>query len=464
MLSSSSADSEVTSVAVSAGAGRAFYLARQVGRFASVQMLVQLIGFATGILLVRQMEQREYALFTITNTMQGAMNILADIGISIGMISIGGRVWQDSHRFGELVRTGLRLRRTLGALAVVVITPLLYYMLAKNGASPLYAATLIGAVVFTLSSQLSIGVFEVVPRLRSDIGVIQKIDLTGATSRLLVLLVLAAVFLNAGVAAFVASGTLLLQSYLLRRYATGVIDFQASENPDDRRAMIGFIRQQAANAIFYCLQGQITILLITIFGHRAGVAEVGALGRLAMIYSVIANLIMNIFAPAFARCQNPRRLSWIYFGIVAAVGGFSLVVLASAVFLPTEFLFVLGNKYAHLHRELLLVVAGAGLNMMTGTLWCLNASRAWVAGSWLNIPLTICTQVLLIPFVNFSTVAGVLTFNLLAAIPSLLLNATLSYRGFRQPPLTESICPTSAIISRAGKDIFTACFFRLFCP
>ena len=41
--------------------------------------------------------------------------------------------------------------------------------------------------------------------------------------------------------------------------------------------MLGFIRNQAPNAIFFCLQGQITILLITIFGHRAGaVAEVGA--------------------------------------------------------------------------------------------------------------------------------------------------------------------------------------------
>jgi hypothetical protein len=131
MLFSSPADPEVTSVA-DTSSGRAFFLARQVGRFASVQVFVQLIGFATGILLVRLMEQREYALFTVTNTMQGTMNILADIGISIGMISIGGRVWQDSRRFGELVQTGLKLRRTLGAIAVIAITPLLYYMLAKN--------------------------------------------------------------------------------------------------------------------------------------------------------------------------------------------------------------------------------------------------------------------------------------------------------------------------------------------
>jgi hypothetical protein len=151
-----------------------------------------------------------------------------------------------------------------------------------------------------------------------------------------------------------------------------------------------------------------------------------------MIYSVIANLIMNIFAPAFARCQNPRRLAWIYAGIVSAVAGFSLVVLSGAVFLPDEFLFVLGNKYSHLHRELFLMVAGATLNMMTSTLWYLNACRAWIAGSWLNIPLTICAQISLIPFIDFSTVSGVLTFNLFAAVPSLLLNIGLSYRGFRK--------------------------------
>src|SRR2546423_8818221 len=96
-----------------AGNRRALRLVRQVGGFAWVQMLVQLIGFATGILLIRCMEQREYALFTIANTMQGTINILADIGISIGLTSIGGPVWQDHHRFRKLVSTALKLRRSL---------------------------------------------------------------------------------------------------------------------------------------------------------------------------------------------------------------------------------------------------------------------------------------------------------------------------------------------------------------
>lgn len=414
------------------GGARALQFAQRVGRFASVQAAVQLIGFATGILLVRRMEESEYALFTIANTMQGTINVLADIGISIGMVSIGGRVWQDGHRFGELVKTGLRLRRTLGSVAVLAITPVLYFMLVKNGASLAYTWLLIGAVLFGLFAQLSLGILEVVPRLRSDIRQIQIIDFSGSIVRLAILLTLAFIFLNAGVAALVGAGTLFFQYQLMRRYASHVIDLRAEENPEDRRAMLGFIRSQAANAIFFCLQGQITIFLISFFARRAGsVAEVGALGRLAMIFTVLGSLLTNIFVPAFARCREKGRLGQLYAAIVGGVTVFSLLVLAGAILFPNEFLFVLGPHYAHLQRALLLMVGGAVLNMIASTLWILNASRAWIAGSWLYIPLTLGTQIALIPFVDFSSVTGVLTFNLISAAPSLLLNIGLSFRGFR---------------------------------
>ena len=409
----------------------ALHRARVVGSFAFAQAAVQAIGFLSGILLVRQLEQREYAYFTIANTMQGTINLLADIGISIGLISIGGRVWQDRDRFGQLIDTALHLRRKLGALAVAIVTPILYLMLVKNGASVAYAATLIAVILLGLYIQLTVGVLSVVPRLHSDIRRIQWIDLTGSVARLVLLGALLFVFLNAGVAVAVGAATLLLQYWMLRKYAAGVVNLHAPENEEDRNAMRGFIRNQAANAIFFCLQGQITVFLISFFGRANSVAEVGALGRLAMIFAVLTNLLTNVFAPAFARCQSPRRLRWQYAAIVGAVAGFSLVVIFAAAFFPEAFLFVLGSKYAHLERELVLMVAGSVATALTGTFWALNSSKAWITGSWLYIPLTLATQAALIPFTDFTTVRGVLIFNLLSATPNLLLNFVLSYRGFR---------------------------------
>src|SRR5256714_1107206 len=406
---------------------RALHRARVVGNFAFVQAVVQIISFLSGILLIRHLDQREYAYFHIANTMQGTLNVLADIGISIGLVSIGGRVWQDRERFGQLVNTALGLRRKLGLAAVIVIVPVLYYLLVKNGASTNYTALLIIAVLAGLSVQLSIGVLSVVPRLRSDIGRIQSIDLAGAVARFLTLVVLMYLFLNGAVALAVGSATLLLQYWMLHRYVAGVIDLGAPENSEDRAAMLGFIRSQAANAIFFCLQGQITVFLISLFGRQvSSIAEVGALGRLAMIFAVLSHLLANVFAPAFARCQNAAKLRWQYGGIVGAVAGFSLAIIGAAYFFPSQFLFVLGNKYAHLNRELFLMVGGAVIMAMASTLWSLNAAKAWIAGSWLYIPLTLGTQLALIPFTDFASVPGVLTFNLISAIPSLLLNVALS--------------------------------------
>ncbi len=411
---------------------RAMYHARAVGSFALVQAAVQITGFVTGILLVRWLPQQEYAYFTIANTMQGTINLLADIGISVGLVSIGGRVWRDRRRFGELINTALGVRMKLGAAAMIAVTPVMYFMLIRNGAPLLYSVILTALVLVGLLIQFSLGVLSVVPRLRSDLARIQVIDFTGAIIRLLLVVALVYLFLNAGVAIAAAGATWLLQYVMLRHYASRVVDLTAAENPEDRRAIIGLIRKLAANAVFYCLQGQITVFLISFFAHRASsVAEVGALGRLAMIFTVLTNLLTNIFVPAFARCQDARKLRWLYAAIVGGVAAFSLLILCWAGILPQQFLFVLGNKYAHLQRELLLIVAVAVLSALTGTFWALNAAKAWVAGAWLYIPLTLGTQIALIPFTDFSSVAGVLIFNLLSAVPNLFLNLAMSYRGFR---------------------------------
>ena len=418
---------------------RAFQQARLVGNFAIVQALVQIIGFCSGILIVRTLEQRDYAYFTIANTMQGTINVLADIGISVGLISIGGRVWQDRHRFGQLVNTALTLRKKLGVVVIIVSTPVLYFLLARNGAPFPYAAVLIFLVLAALFFQLSVNVLSVVPRLRSDVVRIQTIDFTAAIARLLGLVALMYFFLNASIALALAAASSLLQYAMLRSYAAGVIDFDAPDNAEDRAAMLGFVRKLAANAIFFSLQGQITVFLISFFARQtSSVAEVGALGRLAMIFAVLGNLLANVFVPAFARCQNEGKLRWLYAAIAGGVIAFGAIVFAVAVFFPTQFLFVLGNKYAHLHRELQLMVGGAILSSIAATFWSLNASRAWVAGSWLYIPLTLVTQIALIPFTDFSSVSGVLTFNLLSAVPNLLLNLVLSYRGFRSLPATPA--------------------------
>src|SRR5438045_2279136 len=206
---------------------RAFHHARIIGNLAIVQAIVQILGFCSGILIIRSLSQQEYAYFTIANTMQGTLNLLADIGISAGVISIGGRVWQDQRRFGELINTGLHLRKQLAIVACAFVVPILYLLLARNGAGPGYGFLLVALVVAGLLPQLSVGVLSVVPRLRSDIRRIQVIDFTAAVLRLLGLTALLW-FLNAAAAIAVAMASFCVQYLMLRRYASTVVDVRAA--------------------------------------------------------------------------------------------------------------------------------------------------------------------------------------------------------------------------------------------
>ena len=164
--------------------GRLRYWALTLGKFGAVQMLVQALGAVSGILVVRHLSKGDYALFTIANSMQGTMNLPADSGVSVALMAVGGKVWQDRRRLGELIHTALRMRRKLAGFVVIAVMPLLVWLLVHNGASVAYTVLLTAAVVVGLSFQLGLDVYIVVPRLHSQIARLQRLDLGAAALRL----------------------------------------------------------------------------------------------------------------------------------------------------------------------------------------------------------------------------------------------------------------------------------------
>src|ERR1700732_528158 len=169
-------------------------------KFTSIQVIVQTLGFAAGILIVRGLPKREYAFYTIGNTMLSTILVLADSGISSALSAIGGRVWQDSQRLGSLLNTALQLRRQLGAFTVVAVVPVLIWLLAQNGAGRL---TIIGLVVAVLAGsglELITRIYAVALRLRSEIRQIQKQAMVSALVKLAIVGIALFIFMNAAIA------------------------------------------------------------------------------------------------------------------------------------------------------------------------------------------------------------------------------------------------------------------------
>jgi O-antigen/teichoic acid export membrane protein len=432
----------VAAMSVFAPPQRLVARARTLSQFVTVQVAVQLMSAVSGILLVRALSQSEYAYFTIANSMQATMGILADSGVGIGLSAIGGKVWQDRHRFGELINTALRLRRSLASLAAAVVAPILIWLLVSNGASKPYAGVITLAVLLALNYQLLAGVLGIVPRLHSQISRVQKLDAIVAASRLVLLAAAYLIFLDAAVALFAGIVGIIAQYILLKRWTTDNIERHAPINQEDRATMLSIVKHQAPNGVFYCLQGQLTIWLISIFGNTRNIAEVGALGRLGMIFSVVSAVMSSIVLPGFARCQSAALLRRRYFQIISGFGLMGAGLIAIAAVFPDQLLWILGSKYAHLRNELLLMMTLSAANALIAAMWSLNATKAWIQYSWFNIPGVILMQVVLLTFIDISSVRGVLIFGILSLLPTLLLNSILSLRGFleqNQPPQTEVI-------------------------
>jgi O-antigen/teichoic acid export membrane protein len=411
---------------------------RLLAGFGSVQMAIQILGFLSGILIVRYLSKPDYAWFTIANTFVSTLGMLADSGISGALSAIGGTVWEDDARFGSLIRTALTLRRKLAIATGVVVTPIFIWLLEKNDAPAGTIAVVVATGLLGFSFQLTAGILGTVISLRQEIRRMQSLGLATALFRLAVVASACLVFIDVRVAVAIGTFTLALQAWTLRRWVSTSIQWNAALSADYRGQILAVVRKQAPLTIFYCLQGQIIVWLISIFGTAQRVAEVGALGRFAMMFSVITAAINGIVVPRFARCQDRDTLRRRYWQVMVGVVTLTGALAGLAAIFPRALLWVLGAKYASLENEVWLMMVSASLAAMGATLYSLNSSKAWIAPARISIPMEIVTVTVLILWMDISTVRGVLYFTCLSYIPPILLFITIAYLHLRKKCREES--------------------------
>lgn len=402
-----------------------------IGKFLGVQTIVQALSFLVGLIVVRHLSKQEYAHFTVANSLQGTMNILADTGVATALSAIGGRVWHDRARFSRLLATALEARRPLTLAVVVVTAPLLCFLLSSVGATRLDAVVITVLVTVGVVIQTRCSILSCVPRFHAQIRFLQRFDLGCAVLRLAAFGIAALWMLDSRGSIAINVAIFALGLWWLQRHGKGMVDLAVEPDPEDRKAIFASMKALAANTVFFCLQGQIAVWLISVFGNASATAEVGALGRIGVIYTVFISLMNSVLLPSFARTHDYRdalRKYWLIFGGFCGLG---LALALVTWFFPGPLLWLLGPQYAHLRHELFLITIGGSLGAAFGSLWMMNSSRGWIRHAWLYIPATLVTQAILACFLDLSQVEGVLIFSIFSQFPVLVLNAFLSWNGFR---------------------------------
>src|SRR5262249_4271194 len=151
----------------------------------------------------------------------------------------------------------------------------------------------------------------------------------------------------------------LIQATMARRWASEHVVLPREGLAADRKAMLRLISFQLPNTIFYCFYGQVTVVVISIFGNSTQIAEVGAVGRLGAIFTILGSIMSTIALPWFARTQCRGALARKYAQILVAyaAGGLTLLILASLA--RSQLLWLLGPKYAGLEPIVGWIIASA---------------------------------------------------------------------------------------------------------
>jgi O-antigen/teichoic acid export membrane protein len=404
--------------------------AKTLARFTTLQTAVQAIMAVSGFLIIRVLSKSEYAAYTIAASFQTLLNSLTDCGVGTGLNAIGGRVWQDAARLNGLVAASLRLRGYLASIAIPLTVISAVFLLRKNNVSWITTVALAMCVIGTIWGTFLTTIYATPLRLRSIYATVQKFELLGATLRLMLIAALAFIFLNAVAAILVTAIALTVQGLLLRKQAIKILGEEVRENDADRRALVALIKKQAFTTIFFAYQGQITIWIISIFGSTEKIADVGALTRLAVVFGIVSSVLGGLVAPTFARCESLKRLGRLFaFALVSYLVAAGLLFFCSFTF-PREVLWILGGKYMSLTHEVPLLVTSAIIGGLTGVIHTLSWSRGWVWHMWIIPFVTLLVQIIAVRFLPLNTVAGVLEFSIISAVPWLLVTSYMATRGF----------------------------------
>lgn len=393
-----------------------------VGLTGGAQVIIQGVGFLAGIYIIRILDTDQYGYYTLANTMLGTMTVLADGGISSGVMAQGGNQWQDRRELGRILATGMHLRRQFALFSLLVSIPILYYLLDKQGLEWWRSSLLILALVPAFLSALSGSLLQIIPRLHQDLKEYLTINTGINVGRLLMTLPLLFLFPFPAVAILISGVTQVGGNIQLRKLASKRADWRTEPDPMYREKILKTVRRVLPGSIYYCISGQITVWLLAIFSSTESVAQIGALSRLMMVLTLVKLVVDTLLVPRFARLPADRSLIVTrFFQVLGLLVGMGLVITGVVYLFPGPVLWILGEGYQNLEAELTVLTAGSCLTLVSSVAYLMVTSRAIIPNPYVFIAYNVVIQVLILIFlVDYTSLMGVIQFSVLSALLTLV--------------------------------------------
>jgi O-antigen/teichoic acid export membrane protein len=408
--------------------------AKLLGAYFSAQSATQFVGMLAGLLLVRYLPVREFALYTLASSAMTLVTLSSDLGSTASLLHFYRSAETQGERFGDYVNVVLGARRFVFALGATVLVGAVAFAGGARGFGR--SETLLAAAVVLVTAWLQIGlsVRMVLLRLAARYGAAYRADLVGSAIRLALVGLLIAVARLSAITALAVAAIAAAAAFMLADSPDA--HPEASSRPvrrAARRRLGRYLLPTLPSALYFTVQGPLTIWLAATFGGTRNIAEVGALGRLGLIVGLLTGLSGAVLVPRLASISEPREFASRSLGYGALLAAFAGSIWLFAAVAPGLFLALIGPNYSGLHRELLLLVTGSGLSVLGSYVVSVNLTRGWTRLQALTLGGEIAVQAALVALLPLGTTAGVLWFQIGGAAAGLLFQLAVLAIGFRRP-------------------------------
>lgn len=408
---------------------------RLLSHFFTGQLLIQGLNFLVGFLLLRWMSVDAFAQYSVGWAFQSTVGSLVDLGFTGSIISLVGSRANDPAVLGRYIRTARYFRIRSFFIVLVVSTAVYPFVVASQPWGWQIKVLLYVGIIAGLAAQnlvMYASALLIARELKSyyRAQVISALWRQGAYAAMYFL-----GKLSSWGALWVSAAAVGMYGILYRRAARPLIQEPLTADPETNREMIRYIAPLMPGVVFAALQSQITVGVITLFGRTQNIAEVGALGRLSQLFTLLAMFNSVVVEPYIARIDRAQLLKR-YLQVIGAQLLAATVLIGFAARFPGILLWLIGPKYAHLRAEVPWIAATASIGYLCGGMWTMNSARRWIYwwGTAFYISLIMVTQIFCVKLLDLSSTHQVVIFGLATSLAVLVVHIANALYGFRYGP------------------------------
>ncbi len=378
------------------------------------QGLAQFTNLLTGFLLLRWLTVDNYAQFIVAFAFQVTLSLLTDLGFAGTIVALVGPRGNDPAVIGSYVRSGRHIRNVM-LLCLAPVSAIFYVHIAwQHHWTTLTSALLFASIVASIYFSGTVSYFSAPLLIRGRLSHYYRNQLAGAIFRIATCGVLyLAGLLSAWTASWVNALGFFVIGWLHARESRPFVTLPARADPKTTRQMLQYVLPNLPSLIFYALQGQIALFLISFFGRTRSIAEVGALGRLGQLFLLVSGFNGAVIEPFMARLPQKRVLRT-YLLIAAAAVAVCVPICFVGFFDPKLLLLLLGHKYSSLSRETGWLVLSSCIGYLVGVLWVMTAARRWIywTTTWTSISVILAAQILFLSRFRIDSTMNAILFGL----------------------------------------------------